>query len=129
MLLKQSNHQESIATAQQHVALLGQIVYLDMSELLTVLYPSSWASHMYSSHLRPLKPSEVENNTIVEFIERYGGDMDGTGASWGEQQLELLNQVQNWKLEEIEAKVALFRDEWNDSWMAFYSERGKIVIR
>ena len=94
-----------------------------------VLYPWSWDSQLYSSRLRPLKPSEVENKTILEFIERYGGDMDGTGASWGEQQLELLNQVQNWKLEEIEAKVALFRDEWNDSWMAFYSERGKIVIR
>jgi hypothetical protein len=84
---------------------------------------------MYSSRLRPLKPSEVENKTIVEFIERYGGDMDGTGVSWGEQQLELLSQVQNWKLEEIEAKVALYRDEWNDSWMAFNSKCREIVIR
>ena len=92
-----------------------------------VLYPWSWDSQLYSSRLRPLKPSEVENKTILEFIERYGG-MDGTGVSWGEQQLEFLSQVQNWKLEEIEAKVALYRDQWNDSWMAFDSKRGEMVI-
>jgi hypothetical protein len=92
---------------------------LDRWELLKVLYSSSWNSYLYSSCLRPLKPSEVDNKTVVEFIDRYGGDMDGNGDSWGEQQLELLYQVQNWKLEEIEAKVALYRDEWNGSWMAF----------
>jgi hypothetical protein len=103
---------------------------LDRSELLKLLYPSSWASHLHSSCLRPLKSSEVENKTIVEFIERYGGDMDGTGVSWGEQQLELLNQVQNWTLEEIETKIALYSDEWNASWMAFNnSERADMVIR
>jgi hypothetical protein len=66
----------------------------------------------YYQPLRQLRRDEIDNRDLVAFIRKYGGDADGNADSWGEIQLQFVLDIRNWKLEEIQAKVAQCEAEW-----------------
>jgi hypothetical protein len=117
---------EAAYEVEEHLHRLLNIVYLDMRELLEVLYPRAYAP---KSLLRQLRHDEIYNKTIIGFIERYGGDMDAGGDSWAERQLEFILDIRGWETDQIESKVALHKAEWSRLWNSFMSNDVEIEGR
>jgi hypothetical protein len=57
---------------------------------------------------------------IVEFIQKYGGNLDAEGLFWVEQQMESINHIETWKLDEVIAKEERYRDQWKIMEVEFF---------
>ena len=98
-------------------------MHFEQKQLLKFLNLSDFDPR--NRHLPLLKVSEIDEKKVIDFIWRYGGDVDADGNSWAEQQSEQVNDIRTWDLGNIKAKVKQFKDEWDQSEMYFGPRYGE----
>jgi hypothetical protein len=107
----------AISMTKKHLISLDTFLTFEQKELLKFLKLSDFDP--CKRHLPLLKVSEIDQKKVIDFIWRYGGDVDVDGISWVEQQSEQVNEIRSWDFGNINAKVKQFEDEWDQSRMYF----------
>src|SRR5436189_26655 len=92
------------------------MVTVDMNDLLKSL--GQVESHYFRTEVRMLKPGDFSNETVHQFIIKYGRLVDCLGElpiSWAQQQAEWVNLIQTWNeqqtIDEARKKNALRIEE------------------
>ena len=82
-------------------------------------------SHYFRTEARLLKPGDFVNETVHQFILKYGGSVDcpeELPVSWGHRQAEWVNLIQTWNEQETIDEARKKNTQWIKEEAEFLAE-------
>jgi hypothetical protein len=102
------------------LATIHHIICAEREEIVKIIeFKSTWFQTTTSRSFIPLQPTHLRNKMILHFVSQYSSYGHGLRGCWADEQMEWIETISSWSVDELKYQVKDSEEEWNEDTLKF----------